>query len=323
MRHLRGLAAILAATAALSAAPGWAHGVKSTHAHPGGPDLSWLSLISPAGAAVTVRIDTQGGYRFISSDGLPDHDTGAFPNRNNPNRIAPQNHRFRVPLTPLRAGRLTPLRRSSNFGVAVNGVPFDPFTAENWNNDPRSGWSIEAMGGALNLGLDRHNAHVQPDGSYHYHALPVGVVERLTQRETPLLIGYAADGFPIYAPAGYRDANAAQGALIELRSSWRLKSGTRPNTGERGGPGGAYNGYYTQDWEYAAGSGDLDECNGRSGVTSEYPSGTYYYVITAGFPLIPRCFVGTPDASFDKGPPRGGPGGRPPPGGPGGHPPPR
>ena len=61
-------------------------------------------------------------------------------------------------------------------------------------------------------------------------------------------------------------------------------------------------------------------CNGRSGVTAEYPGGTYHYVITASYPFVPRCFAGTPDASFQKGPPGGGPGR---PGGPLHPPPPR
>jgi hypothetical protein len=39
------------------------------------------------------------------------------------------------------------------------------------------------------------------------------------------------------------------------------------------GPGGNYDGTFVQDWEYAAGTGDLDECNGRTGaVTSRAAS---------------------------------------------------
>ncbi|MBL0185636.1 MAG: YHYH protein [Candidatus Obscuribacter sp.] len=67
--------------------------------------------------------------------------------------------------------------------------------------------------------------------------------------------------------------------------------------------------------------GDLDQCNGRTGVTPEYPQGTYYYVITETYPFIPRCYHGTPDPSFERRPPGGGPGsGRPGMGGPNGGP---
>jgi len=45
-------------------------------------------------------------------------------------------------------------------------------------------------------------------------------------------------------------------------------------------------------------AGDLDEANGRFGVTPEFPQGTYHYVLTDDFPFIPRQFKGTPDSSF-------------------------
>lgn len=52
------------------------------------------------------------------------------------------------------------------------------------------------------------------------------------------------------------------------------------------------------------GAGDLDEANGRFGVTPEFPQGTYHYVLTENFPFIPRQFKGTPDSSFfRRGPP--------------------
>ena len=94
--------------------------------------------------------------------------------------------------------------------------------------------------------------------------------------------------------------------LKQMRSSWQLKKGER-----NGGPGGKYDGKYTVDYEYVAGTGDLDECNGRFGVTPEFPQGTYYYCITEEFPQLARSWRGTPDQSFFK----RGPGG---PGGPGG-----
>ena len=62
------------------------------------------------------------------------------------------------------------------------------------------------------------------------------------------------------------------------------------------------------------GLGDLDACNGREGVTPEFPDGTYYYVLTDAFPQVPRQFHGVPDDSFRKAGGPGGPGGR----GPGG-----
>ena len=286
----------------------------------------------PTGGATTgaksslknsVEITTADGYRTITSNGIPDHATGAFPNRNNPNTIAPQQYRFRVPLEPKAGDRPTPMR-GSLFGVALNGVVFDPGTAEFWNNDRRAGWNYEALGGGMNLGLDANRAHVQPSGAYHYHGIPAGLVEQLVKGapgaarqqqggKRMLLIGYAADGFPIYGPSAYADANDPSSPLKVMKSSYRLKSGTRQGGAE--GPGGKYDGAFTADFEYVPGAGDLDECNGRTGVTPEYPAGTYYYVLTEQFPFIPRLFRGTPDESFRK---TEGPGGRGGPGGPGG-----
>jgi hypothetical protein len=126
-----------------------------------------------------------------------------------------------------------------------------------------------------------------------------------------LLIGYAADGFPIYAEYGYEKASDTSSPLKKLKPSYHLKKGNRPKGDD--GPGGKYDGTFTQDYEFTKASGDLDECNGRTGVTPEYSGGTYYYVVTDGFPFIPRLFRGTPDSSFEKhlGPPPGSPDGPP------------
>jgi len=154
---------------------------------------------------------------------------------------------------------------------------------------------------------------VQPTGAYHYHGVPVGLVElSMEDPDTPemVLLGYAADGFPIYAHWGYSDVDDASSGLQVLTSSYRVKEGERTGDGQTA-PDGAYDGKFAQDFEYVEGLGELDECNGRTGVTPENPDGTYYYVLTEDYPFIPRFFRGTPDASFAK---HGGPGG---PGGPG------
>jgi hypothetical protein len=45
--------------------------------------------------------------------------------------------------------------------------------------------------------------------------------------------------------------------------------------------------------EYVSGSGDLDECNGRIGVTPEFPEGVYHYYLTDTLPFGQRCVKGT------------------------------
>ena len=254
-----------------------------------------------------VRIEVKDGVRTITSNGIPDHKPGQFPGRGNPNAISAQSYTFRMPEQPKVNAEPTP-HRGLLAGVALNGIVLDPGTAEAWRNDPRTGWRQEAISpmtiAGAKMGLDTSNAHVQPNGAYHYHAAPEGLIELLCKAkgvkdgEAMLLIGWSADGFPIYDHHGYSRADDAKSPLKELHSSWRLKKGERP--GGDAGPGGAYDGTYTQDFEFVAGSGDLDECNGRVGVTPEFPQGTYYYVITGEFPFISRSFRGTPDRSFAK-----------------------
>jgi len=274
--------------------------------------VSSLALALPA---PRLSVTESNGYRVITSNGLPDHKPGTFPRKGNPNTIAAQNHTFRVPLKPVVAERPVSSQHAS-FAVALNGVPFEPGTAEFWNFDPDAGWKYEAMSGRIDLGLDEHNAHVQPNGSYHYHGLPAGLIAKLGgDGKTMRLVGYAADGFPVYTSFGYSDPADPKSPLKKLRSSYQVKQGTRP-----GGPGGKYDGTFTEDYEYVAGSGDLDECNGVYGPTPQYPAGIFHYHITAEFPQLSRLYKGTPDSSFQKrGPGPGGPGG-PPGGGPKGGP---
>jgi hypothetical protein len=281
-----------------------------------------------ADAASHVVIKTSGDKRIIDANGLPDHKPGQFPNRGNPNSISAQHYRFEMPLKPRTNDEHRPIDRYI-FGVAINGVVFDPGTAEVWRPgdpivsrpgpDTRRGpgderdriWNYDAMG-KMNLGIDTNHAHVQPTGAYHYHGLPTGLITRLKKEESGdqmLLIGYAADGFPIYAEYGHEKADDASSPAKKLKSSYHLKKGNRPKGDD--GPGGKYDGTFVQDYEFVKGSGDLDECNGRKGVTPEFADGTYYYVVTDTYPFIPRYFRGTPDSSFAKrmGPPPGGPGG--------------
>jgi len=250
------------------------------------------------GCQVTVKVTSQA--RTIIANGLPNTTPGSFPNANCPNRISAQSYEYTLPTGPQRSGYTT-FTLPQPFGIAVDGVLFDPLAAEYWNRDPASGWQYYALGGGVNLGMDRNHAHVQPTGAYHYHGIPDGLLSTLNPTQHSPLVGWAGDGFPIYVTYAYEDPANAKSRVRAMASSYRLKSGTRPS-----GPGGPYNGWFIEDYEYVAGSGDLDQANGRYGVTPEYPKGTYYYVLTTAFPSVPLMFAGPLAASFVK---RGGPAG--------------
>jgi len=264
--------------------------VALLQAHPNHGESHTDDIVAIAPELGSVTIKTVGDFRVIESQDLPTHQTGQFPSRGNPNRISAQSFVFKMPLAPLRAEK--PIAyHGYEFGVAINGVTFDPATGESWQGTRY--WRQEAVmpDGQKFLGIDSSNAHVQRSGKYHYHGIPWGLVKELQKEnpragvDEPLLIGWAADGYPIYYQEG-------------IRSSWQLKKGERP--GAPDGPGGEYNGLYTPDYEYIADSGDLDWLNGRYGATDEYPDGVYQYFVTDAFPYVPRYFLGAPNESFSK-----------------------
>lgn len=240
----------------------------------------------------------------IKSNGIPNHETGIFPRRGNPHAIREQTHTLYFTRRPKKTGFITP---SKFFGVAVNGVMFVPETAECWSpekqpansktnkrssalNRPRPrtrnngpcDWREEAIvSSQKRLGLDINNAHVQPNGMYHYHGLPTGLINTRKTTNDLLHLGFAGDGFKIYISLKHK-----------FKSSYQLKNGSRI-----GGPGGVHDGNYTQDFEFKHGAGDLDECNGID--TNEHG---YIYLITEEFPFIPRCWKGAPHPSFKSRP---------------------
>lgn len=231
---------------------------------------------------------TDASYRYLEGNGIPDHAVGAFPNSGNPNTISAQEHSFRMPLKPSGAG----VDFVQRVGISVNGILFEPSAGEFYNDDPSSGWQYEALSGALDLGVDCNHAHVQPTGNYHFHGMPEKLIEALGGDGEMLLVGYAADGYPMYARYGYSDPDDASSAVRKMISSYKLKEGTRPS-----GPGGEYDGSFTADYEYVEGLGDLDECNGRTGVTPDFGT-TYHYFLTDNYPWISRCTKAEPDDTF-------------------------
>ncbi len=265
----------------------------------------------------TVTWSCSGTMRSMTSNGIPDHATGTFPNANCPNTIAAWAPSADVTLTPADTGTASNVQI---VGYALNGVKFDPSTAGTCTVSGSSTtcsligntgtWNIEALGqSSFNFGVDDNNAHVQPTGEYHYHGMPEAVLTKLGGgTPKPTLVGFALDGFPVYARYGYTSAMDSASPVKVMKGSYQLKSSpdaSRPSTSTY--PMGAF----TQDYEYAAGSGDLDECNGRKDVTPEFPCGIYHYYITDTYPFIQRCVKGTPNGGNEggMGSPDGGMGG--------------
>jgi hypothetical protein len=250
------------------------------------------------GTSITV---TDAGC-LLESNNIPNHDfadeTSSFATLTSPNGLT-----VTIPTNPVAGDEPTALSQRSYNAVMLNGVVLDLLSAGCYDpdspnadadgntaigcneNDP---WLLDPLGTDHKFGADEHNAHTQPDGRYHYHASPNALYEDAPTEGGSPVIGFAADGFPVYGPY-FVDPDT--GEIREAISGYTLEQGERP-AGD-GEPGGTYTGIYNNDYEFSE-TGDLDECNGMT------IDGNYGYYVTNAYPWVMKCFTGTPDPSFAK-----------------------
>jgi hypothetical protein len=138
-----------------------------------------------------VKVEVTEDFFIVRSNGIPDHSTGPFPNRFNPNTIKKQSYTFKIPRHPQASDEITPCPMGP-IGVAINGVPFyNPYNAN-------------GQDAAKNEVFDDCCGHPDPSGRYHYHIYPKCIHTSFVDpkdKHSPL-IGYAFDGFAIYGPNG-------------------------------------------------------------------------------------------------------------------------
>lgn len=197
-----------------------------------------------------------------------------------------------IPRMPTFQPDVTELELRSYDGLMLNGVVLDLLAAGCFGvgdgrigcGDTSTPYRYDPMNPSAGFNTDSHNAHTQPDGRYHYHGDPSALYGALADGVSGV-IGFAADGFPIYGPYVMLD-----GQVRMARSGYVLKSGMRD-----GGPGGAFDGTFVDDYVFDDGNtGDLDECNGMT------IDGQYGYYVTNSYPWVLKCFKGLPDVSFGK-----------------------
>ncbi|QXP62352.1 YHYH protein [Polaribacter sp. HaHaR_3_91] len=270
------------------------HGETESHTHTAVNYFDSYSLISKIFGTKTI-VTVTGNERKMVTNALPDHKTGAFPRKGNPNTISEQNKNYTFPVNPKYTGKATWVREP---GVALNGVKFEPGTAEVVVCETGENYRVEAFQDVIDLGLDFNHAHVQPTGEYHYHGTPTSVIEEFDTGKDLVHVGFAHDGFPIY----YSKSNA-------YKPSYKLLDGTRegedcvyenPKETINIAVNDDHDGTYGSDFEYVANSGDLDECNG---ITID---GKYMYLVTNEFPYVSRCLMGEVKEDERRGPPRDG-----------------
>ena len=232
------------------------------------------------GTVTTVRFHKEN--RIMITNSLPNHKTGTFPNAGNPNHIRPQKRRYVFPLKPKMTGKA---RFARIPGVALNGVKFEPGTAERFVCESGEVFQLEAFQELMDLGLDSNHAHVQPTGEYHYHGVPTEFINTLNTNNDLVLVGFAMDGFPMYysksnqyKPSYQLSEEQRTGQVCDLKTPHQHISKKLENT--------APDGTFVSDWEYQEGLGDLDECNGIN------IDGMYIYLVTESYPYVGRCLMG-------------------------------
>ena len=239
--------------------------------------------------------------RHIKTNALPNHATGKFPNKGNPNTISAQSSTYEIPLKPQFSGKSQWAREP---GVAVNGIKFEPETAERFVCETGEIYRIEAFQELVDLGLDFNHAHVQPTGAYHYHGVPTELVKLLDKGEDLILVGFALDGFPIYYSQSGR-YKPSYALADELRTGDVCAYRNPKQRLEKELNHSRPDGTFVSDWEYVDGLGDLDECNGTE------IDGNYAYFVTEEYPYMSRCLKGVFSEKRSRRPPPRGQG-RPP-----------
>jgi hypothetical protein len=181
---------------------------------------------------------------------------------------------FRIPLHPqAETGRRVRVPVDVT-GVFVNGMPiYNQFEALSYNE--ANLWHYDPL-------ARKDTGHPAVPGLLESLVVDAGV-------HSPL-IGFALDGYPVYGPWAYANPDGT-GGLRRMRSSYRLRSiarrqdwadGTQLTPAQYGPDVDADHplGSFSEDYQYVAGSGDLDESNGRFAKTPEYPDGTYAYFLS-------------------------------------------
>lgn len=227
---------------------------------------------------------------YVSASCIPGYDIGPW--QGNPNTPKNQNFVFKITRFPQR-NQATPINTGlGHIGVWTNGVSiYNPKDGMSYNN--QNVWNQNAIV-VEGPSFDNCLGHPAPNGEYHHHLNPRCLYhDTLTHIHAPI-IGYAFDGFPVYGAFGYAKSDGS-GGIKRMESSYHFRNITKrttlPNgmTASSAGPDVSTRfplGYYVEDFEYIAGSGDLDEHNGRFCITPEYPNGIYAYFVTLDSNLI-------------------------------------
>jgi YHYH protein len=222
---------------------------------------------------------------YVTCQGIPSYSIGPW--NTSPNTPTGQGWVYKLPLSPVQNTGAQTTVGLGHVGVLRDGTGvYNSRDAMSYNNLGvwnRIAWYFERTS------FDSCNGHPSPGREWHPHVIPVCLLGANDPTQHSPLIGFAFDGFPIYGPFGYANADGT-GGVVRISSGFRTRSISARTTLPDGtalspsqyGPaiGGSYPlGCFVEDWEFVVGQG-LDTHNGRFCVTPEFPSGTYCYFVT-------------------------------------------
>lgn len=186
--------------------------------------------------ALTVTVS--GGKCVFETNAIPNHDFndgGRFATN-----VSSQNVRYEMTSSPEVASSVTELILGDN-AIFLNGVKLDLLAAACYGvgreqlgrekigcgqDEIDNPWRYDPMAPLNEFGTDNNNAHTQPDGTYHYHGNPMVMFENdceSTGASPSPVVGFAADGFPIYGTC-----IDDEGAVRQAQSSYVLKDNGGP-----------------------------------------------------------------------------------------------
>lgn len=173
---------------------------------------------------------------------------------------------YSIPAIPTVAASLTDVPVVGAIGIAINGIPI-------FGAAEGTGGDVLSLAG----GFTECGGHNGPTG-YHYHTFDVTgsdvcLFSEAEASAEPQLFGFAFDGYPIYS------------GNFQYTSSWYLSDASL---------------FATDTFSahtFVEGSGDLDQCNGRTDA-----NGNYAYYTTEGYPYTLACYRGVVEISTGGGP---------------------
>jgi hypothetical protein len=256
----------------------------------------WFNTTSQtySGTNGTVTVNVEAVYYtsslvYVKSSGVPSY----YADNQSKFDAKDQTNVFKLPRTQTvgTAATRTYLRDEGNVCVFIDGsVGLSPCDGKSYNS---AGVWHQIAYKFEGSDFDSYYGHSTPGGQYHHHVNPSPLYSSSSSAHSGI-VGYAFDGYPIYGPYGYTNINGT-GAIKRMTSSWGLRNITTRTTLPDGSTASSSGptltaqslGKYFEDYTYTVGSGDLDQYNGRTCVTPEYPSGTYCYFITLDASLAP------------------------------------